>query len=574
MTFRARPVTKRPGRPGWDAGERRNTLINAGFLGAIVISILILAGYAGWTWYDNHFGAAGAVNGQTITKDDVRARLVIENFRIDYTEAQVRALFANGHITQTVESQQLDFLNQRRQSLTSITLEKLIDVMLQGKLASDAGITVSDAEVDAQLLKEATVGEQRHAWVIEVEPVVDPTTGQIDDVQKADAKAKADAALAQLTAGKSWDDVAKTTSTATSAPQAGDLGWIPQDSGYDGPFTTAVFAAAKDVPTDVIEGDDGIFRIGRVTDISAPTVDQAFQAKLADAGIKLADYRVAVRGDVIRQKLSDMVVADLSKPSLQRHVQEIFLKAITTPVPDGVLVRHILFAPNDDPNAATKLTITDPAWDKAKADAEAAYQVLLKDPTKFDELARTESDDPTGKDAGGKLGFVDANTPLDSTFAKQIFAPGLKPGQILPPFRSVFGWHVVQFMRPYGDGNEAWLGTLKTQADAGANFLQLAIDQSDSDATHKAGDIGWIAKGQLGDAREGPIFDATIGKTTTVVDIANDGDYLFKVLAEETRPATPEQIAIFKQTGFTDWYSLKKAAAKIDRNLGDSAATS
>ena len=62
MTFRARPVARRPGRSGWDPGARRTTLINAGFAGAIVVSILILVGYAGWTFYQNHFGTAASVD--------------------------------------------------------------------------------------------------------------------------------------------------------------------------------------------------------------------------------------------------------------------------------------------------------------------------------------------------------------------------------------------------------------------------------------------------------------------------------------------------------------------------------
>ena len=48
MTLRARPVARRRGRAGWDAGDRRNSLINAGFFLAIGISVLILVGYAAW----------------------------------------------------------------------------------------------------------------------------------------------------------------------------------------------------------------------------------------------------------------------------------------------------------------------------------------------------------------------------------------------------------------------------------------------------------------------------------------------------------------------------------------------
>jgi parvulin-like peptidyl-prolyl isomerase len=572
MTLRARPVARRPGRAGWDSGDRRTTLINAGFAGAIVISILILLGYAAWNWYDSHFGTAASVNGIAITRDDVRTRLAIEKFRIDYTEAQVNALQQSGKISDTVASQQKQFLDQRRQSIGPITVEKLIDVTLQKSLGAEEGVTVTDADIDAQLLKEKTTDEQRHVWMIEVEPTVDPTSGQITEAQKAAAKAKAEQALADLKGGKSWDDVAKTTSTAASAPQAGDIGWMPKDSGYDSALMDAVFAVAQGGLTDVVLGSDGIYRIGRVTEIAPSTVDGAFETKLDAAGIKLADYRVAVAGDVTRQKLSDQVVADLSKPSLQRHVLQIKLDSID-PMPDGVKVRHILFAPKDDAGNAVNVPDTDPAWQKAKDEAEAAYETLLKDPSKFDLMARTMSDENSAKTTGGKQPFYNATSGIDSEFAKAILAEGLKPGDILKPFKTQFGWHVVQFMRPYGDGNEAWLQKVKALADAGANFAQLARDQGDGPEAAKGGDIGWVAMGQLGDAREAPIFAAKLGTTTDVIDIPNDGDYLFLVTAEATLPATPDQIKVFKDTGFTNWYSLKKAEATITRATDSTGAT-
>jgi len=572
MTLRARPVARRPGRAGWDSGDRRTTLINAGFAGAIVISILILIGYTAWNWYDGHFGAAASVNGTVITRDDVKTRLAIEKFRIDYTEAQVNALQQAGKISDTVATQQKQFLDQRRQSIAPITLEKLIDVALQKSLGADNGITVTEADIDAQLLKEKTTDEQRHVWMIEVEPSVDPVTGQVGDTQKAAAKAKAEQALADLKACKAWDDVAKTVSTAASAPQAGDIGWMPKDSGYDADLMDAVFGLAQGGVSDVVLGSDGTYRIGRVTEIAPVTVDGAFETKLDAAGITLADYRVAVAGDVTRQKLSDKVVADLSKPSLQRHVLQIKLDSIT-PVPDGVKVRHILFAPKNDAGNAANVPADDPSWQKAKDEAEAAYQTLLADPTKFDVMARTMSDENSAKSTGGKQPFYDPTSAIDADFAKAILAPGLTPGQILPPFKSAFGWHVVQFMRPYGNGNEAWLQTIKQQADSGTSFAQLARDQGDGPEAAKGGDIGWVAMGQLGDAREAPIFGAKLGATTDVIDIPNDGDYLFQVLAEATMPATPDQIKIFKDTGFTNWYSVKKAAATITRATDTTGAT-
>src|SRR4029079_4491479 len=106
MTLRAKPVARRRGRAGWDSGDRRNSLINAGFFLAIGISALILVGYAAWSWYDTHSCASATVNGQVITKENVRNRLKIESFRLDYVESRINTLAAKGRISQSDQQQQ------------------------------------------------------------------------------------------------------------------------------------------------------------------------------------------------------------------------------------------------------------------------------------------------------------------------------------------------------------------------------------------------------------------------------------------------------------------------------------
>ena len=157
MTLRARPVARRRGRAGWDSGDRRNSLINAGFFLAIGISVLILVGYAAWSWYDDHFGAAATVNGQVITKDDVRNRLEIEGFRLDYVESRINTLAAKGRISQADAQQQLQFIAQRRDQLASLTVQRLVDNTADGASSpADDGIAVSDEDIDKQLTDEAT----------------------------------------------------------------------------------------------------------------------------------------------------------------------------------------------------------------------------------------------------------------------------------------------------------------------------------------------------------------------------------------------------------------------------------
>ena len=576
MTLRAKPVARRRGRAGWDAGDRRNNLINLGFFAAIMLSVLILVGYAAYSWYDEHFGAAATVNGQVITKDQLRSRLKIEDFNLSYVDQRVQTLLALGRISADDAQRQLDIISQRRQQLAQLTLERLVDVSLQSKLAVNNGVTVSDQDVDAQLTDLATTSEERHVWMIEVAPNADAVTGEVSDEQKRIALGKIQRALAQLKDGVSWEDVARTVSTSGNAAQAGDLGWLAKQSGYDTAFIDAVFAAGINANTDIVEGADGTFRIGRFTESAAAEVDPHFQSAITDAGILIADYRVAAMGDVVRKKLSDKIVADLSAPGLQRHVLEIYLpdpNSGASASEEGVKVRHIVFSPNDDATKAKDLPATDPAWAKAKAEADAAYAELKLHPEKFDAMARELSDERTAKLTGGKQPWYYAGSTVDADFLKAILADGLTPGQVLAPVKSAFGWHVIQFMRPTGDGDRAWLESLKAKATTEALFRTLAIDNSEGDGAKDGGDIGWVARSQLADSLDKAIFATPIGAVSDVTEVKSDGTYLFRILAEEQKSPTKAQLKIFTDSGFSNWYTKQKEAATIVYNIGSSSGT-
>ena len=57
-----------------------------------------------------------------------------------------------------------------------------------------------------------------------------------------------------------------------------------------------------------------------------------------------------------------------------------------------------------------------------------------------------------------------------------------------------------------------------------------------------------MAKGQLDEQQEAAIFAAPIGGTSDVVVVADDGTYLFKVLAEETRTPEGRQLEQIRST--------------------------
>lgn len=576
MTLRARPVARRRGRAGWDSGDRRNNLINLGFFLAIGLSAVILVGYGAWSWYDDHFGAAATVDGQVITKDDLRNRLAVEGFRLDYVERRIQTLMAMGRISQADGQQQIQSIGQLRGQLANLSLERLVDTALQARLATEHGVSVSEEDISAQLVESATTAEQRHTWMIEIEPVPNPDTGEVGPDERREALGRAQRALARLKNGESWEDVARTASDSALAAQSGDLGWLAEESGYDEAFMAAVFAAELNVPTDIIEGDDDVFRIGRYTELAPETIDSTFEAAIVDAGITVADYRVVAGGDVLREKLSEKIVADLSKPGPQRHVLQIYLPEPNTPATggeEGVKVRHIVFAPNDDSSKAHDLPDDDPAWTEAKAEADAVFAELKANPEKFDEMARELSDEGSARVTGGKQPWYYASSSVDEAFKAAILADGLTPGQLLEPVKTSFGWHVIQFLRPSGEGEAAWLESIKGQLTDDASFRQAAKDTSEGESAEEGGDIGWIAMGELEDLLDAAVFETAVGALSGVTEVSGDGTYLFRILAEETRTPTEGQLDIFEQNGFDYWYTRQKEAADIEYNLGASTET-
>ncbi len=578
MTFRAKPVVKRAQKPSWESRDRRNFYLNLGFGLVVLAAVLMLAIAVALNYYNEHLVTVGSVSGQAITRDDLRDRYIIESWRLDETERRISTETVAGRLTQAQADQQNQLIDQQRQSLEAIALERIIDNRIQAGLAAEEGIVVSDADIDARLTEEATSVETRHVWQIEVKPEIDAGAAEPTAAQVAAAKAKIDKALSDLRGGKSWDDIAKTVSTdAATAPQAGDLGWLQAEDGQtDEAFLTALFAAEVDQPTDVIEGDDGIFRIGRVSEIAPETVDDVYVDKLRNDEIDIAKYREAVRGDVIRQRLEDKLVADASKPGPQRETAEIFLSRETVDLPDdAVKVRHILYSPKDDPEAAQngEIPTTDPAWAAAEKDADAAFEKIKADPTQFDVIARAESDEESALGPDGTGGVLPAYVYADSSYVPSFSTPILdakpKDGQLLGPIKTEFGYHVVEVISHAPD-----LAEVKRRIDGGADFADIAREISENAAAPSGGDLGWIARGQLQSTLIDAIFATPIGKTSAVVSIdEDDGEHLFKVTAEEERTPEGRQLDEIRRRVFADWYQPKKDALEIFRDPQYTGAT-
>jgi parvulin-like peptidyl-prolyl isomerase len=547
---------------------RRNMLISAAFGGVVIVAIVILVGAIGIGWYTDNFGEVARVNGAAIDRSEFRDRYRVELFRIDYALRRLRDDLQAGRISQADHDSQAQFLQQRRDDsvLQQSVLARLIDQELESQLASEEGIAVTEADVDAKLVDDATRPEQRHAWLIAVDPQILSATGKPTDAEKAAAREKLEKALADVAAGKTWQEVAKLVSTDASALQDGDLGYISAtDQSLDPTFGEALFAAAADTPTAIVEGADGVFRAGLVTDIAAAFTDPDFEQQLAEAGISTAAYRATARSDVLRDRLEAKVVAGaVDAATVQRRVSEIFLQE----GPEKVRVRHVLFSPNDDPQAAQDLASDDPAWKTAEDEARALYAKLAALQGDDEQLlaafaeAAKQSDEDGAAESGGLLPYL-AEDELDASFGAAVFAEGLEKNDLLEPVRSAFGWHVVLFDDRQPPAQER-IETVRQRALVpAASFATIAEDVSDGPEAVDGGDLGWIARLQLAPDLEDPVFATPVGSVSDVITIPGEGFYLFKVFEEATRTPDAAQADTLRTSAYGNWYAAKRATADI-----------
>ncbi len=557
MTLRSRQGPNRS--RSLSDSDRRTFLTNLGFAVIVAAAVLLLGVAAGASYWDGHLTAAVKVNSQEFSKDALAKQAKINTFLLDVQKKRTRTLLAENHIWSTDGNNRLTAIDQQEAQVLSIAAGQLIDGTIELDLAAKQGVTITDADIDAQLTKLATTAELRHIWLIAVVPTLASGQTAPTAAQKADAKAKAQQALTALKGGGDWATIAKSFSTDASKDQGGDVGYIDENSSLDAVYTSAMMTAIPNTVSGLIEGLDGGYRIGRVTDIIPASVGPSILDQAKTEGIDANDLRQAVKYATANAKLSKSITDAALAPGPQRKVAQTYIQhGASETGPSAIRVRHILYSPNHDPQKASTVAATDPAWAAAKALADATYAKLQKDPTQFDAIARAESDEAAARTSGGKLPYFSTSDGIDQAFADAVLKTGLTPGQLLAPVKSSFGWHVIQVMHYPTDLD--WAAKLLPKATSADAFAALARDNSDLASAADGGDIGWVSKGQLSEALKEAVFAAPIGKVSQPTTIPSGGIYIFWVSAEENRAPDPLQAAKIKSSAFNSWYSQQKGA--------------
>lgn len=249
-------------------------------------------------------------------------------------------------------------------------------------------------------------------------------------------------------------------------------------------------------------------------EVAAATVEaEAFakDAKAADAAVKAfydQNPTAFVTPEQARVEFAILSIDSLAgkttvDPAEARKQYDANIATYSTP--EERTASHILITVKPDASDAEK------AAAKQKADAIAAQ--VRATPQRFAEIAAKESQDPGSAPQGGELGSFGRGTMVKG-FEDAAFAA--KPGDIVGPVQTDFGWHVIRVtgakaatQRPFDEVRGQIEADLKRQhaqqkfQAAADQFQNLVYEQADSlEGVGKTLDIpvqttGFVTKSQL-----------------------------------------------------------------------------
>ena len=202
--------------------------------------------------------------------------------------------------------------------------------------------------------------------------------------------------------------------------------------------------------------------------------DKAFQSFLERTQQSEADVKSDLEKNALRDKLFAKLLSgqEPTEADAQKYYEENKDKYKQK---EQINAQHILFKIDK--------TTTDAEKKKKLADAKKVYAEAKKPGADFGELAKKYSEGPTAQ-RGGDLGTFSRGRMVKQ-FEDVAFAG--KPGDILGPVETQFGWHIIKInektpevQRPYDEVKDSILTSLKARQKSKAT--RELLDKLKADA--------------------------------------------------------------------------------------------
>jgi len=554
MTLRSRPVLDRKHRPRWQDELRTQQLIVVGFAIAIAVAIGIF-GAAAWNGYwETHSRPIANVAGTSFDQADLAERETILTMELVANIQELQGQLTGGPRDQILQ-QQLDQLNAQSSSLTTTAAASLVEGEVLASRAGDFDVSISDDQIDAEVARRLALAERVHANLILIEALPEDAEAGTEptDEQRQAAIEEAQAAKERVEGGEDFAAVATDVSDDFTASTGGGLGWFEDgDVAYDEYFDALADASAGDL-VGPIETDRGA-AVLQLVERREATGEGPLLALLRGNGISDEAYREFVRGDILDDGYRDhFETAVVVSPAEQRRVAQIFIAPVSgTPVPQ-VRARHVLISP--DPTLQDQAEATDEQWAAAEAEAEEVRGLLEADDADWNAIAEEHSDDTGSGTRGGDLGWSDPeNSPYVAEFSAALAE--LEVGEISEPIRSQFGYHVIQ-KTGERESPQAEAEDIAAQlADDPDAFADLAKQYSeDPETASDGGELGWVARYQLGRMQEDAVFALDeVGEISPVVDAGEAGIAIYRLLeTSDSQEIDADRLDEIRSNGFERW---------------------
>jgi parvulin-like peptidyl-prolyl isomerase len=556
----------------FEGEERQQAAVTLLFVGAIVAVVLILLGAIGLAWYNDNLRPLARVGSTEIGPQLLRDHVGLRQWRIQTEMNRLTQASIDQQIDVTTLQTKMTALQSEQEGIASTALDDLVDLIYQNQLAATEGITVTDADVDAALAKEFNGLEKRHVLAIFVKPGP-PDADAAEELSNSDriaALQKAEEALAAINSGRPWADVAREFSTdATSAANGGDYGVVSEISVVDEEWGDRLFELPLNGTTGVVRGEDGVYRIGRVTEIQDAPEQPGLREQLRE-DVSDGSVRDLVRQEVTAQKLKDKITtAALSETPEQARIALIYIEGLSTgdeeEAQGEIDYSEIAFAPNNDLVVAPDLPEGDAAWGVAQTQAQAAYDQIMAltagelRTEKFREIASTDNDSPSSEEEGA-VGFVTRSLP-PTEVADALWDTPHQPNDIIGPIKTDAAYYILLFHERRDTPDQRVAKVKEELAKPGADFAALAKQYSDGPEAEEGGEVGWVSRSQLADDIVDKVFEIGVGQVSEPLELG-EGHYFIKVEEKMNRPLDPDQIPEIRASAFDEWYGTKRDEAE------------
>ncbi len=344
MTYRSRPAPRRRHRARWQDELRTQRLLVGGFAVAIAIA-LGLFGMSAWNaYYDSHLRQVIVVEGTSVSTEalDLRQAIMGAELQATGTDLSEQVGGVEGRpatARDPVLQQQLSVISDQFSNLTSTATGSIVDGLFQATRADGLGISVSDAEIDAEIETRQTLPARIQVSIIAVDALpADAATGaEPTDEDFARAEDEAAEIRAQLDDGGDFATIAAAQSDDAGSAQAqGLVGWVSEDDvqyGYLFPLADGVESGELAGPSRTDEG----YVILRVEDRTEAGPFTGFLDQLDAARVTDEDYRAYVSDELLRRAFRTHFEEEVAvSPAPQREIAQILiLNDQGTPAPEA-----------------------------------------------------------------------------------------------------------------------------------------------------------------------------------------------------------------------------------------------